>query len=388
MITPFITQVSYAGYIEDHYDVLYGYLRLPKGIYLRVVVPDGQAVTGMVKGNEPVTDMVTLSDSDPVYKELRTLSYTAAMNKIADLVKEQSQDFTGQLDSSRGTSKWRKLKQKAEESIRTKPYVELHEELLLRSIRETHHMSSQICSYEWDLLCNGEGPYEYVYNLINAGQYLDALRMTCLTYQIGKSDPAFFSEIARRFIGKFGYSFSEDLQALEKGGLIEFSSTSPFTSIKSKFTQKASGKPSWSEIRDFFNLRLDMDDNMKALNPDEDPHGLAEGYNGYVPLMIRLVEKVLTCDRPQMIKLLDMAKKMKIEFAEHGKKSVQRRTSDGKPIKRYLVFVVGGVTATEVMNFRRLGKALDPSGGVEFHIGSTSLTTGRKLLQDVCPHLQ
>jgi len=395
LITPFVTQASYGGFIDDHFDVLYGYLRLPKGIFLRVIDTENSVVTGKVKGNEPVTDIVSLTDVDPVFKEMRGLSYFEASEKLGQLVQEQNQDLGKQLEENKGSSKWRKLKQKAEEFVRTKPFVELHEELTLKANSLQHHLYHDIICYEWNLIIGQPAPKEKIYALMQCGQYLDALRMICLTAQMSKVDSSFFNDLSRRLIGSLGFEFAEDLQAMEKAGLLGDINGGMLnlSQLKAKFSQKNSmggftGKASFTEVRDFFKLLIEQDNNFKAIHPEDDPVGLAEGYAGYVPLLTRLVEKALTSDVPGLIKLTEMLKRMKIPFEEHGRKSLQRRTADGRPIKRYLVFVIGGITATELLNFRRLGKAIDPNGGVEFHIGSTSITSGRKLLKDVCPHLE
>jgi hypothetical protein len=54
------------------------------------------------------------------------------------------------------------------------------------------------------------------------------------------------------------------------------------------------------------------------------------------------------------------------------------------PTRKVLVFVIGGVTESEAAIFHQLGSILFDDK-VDFHIASTNLTSGRRIVAEISP---
>lgn len=365
LFTPLFSQASYSGRLEESYNVDYGYLTIPKNIDA-TCAPDGKYL---------------LSDTDEYYKEMRSMNISDAFQYINALNME-TQQITEKLKSDEiknQISEWSSLFRRAQKLSKTLDEITLHWNLN-EDLINTNHMYHPMFYYEFEQIHEYDHDAKVIYNLLNNGDFLDGLRLFCLESLIkrGVKDKQYL-EIQKRFINQFGYSITKSFLGLERVGLISQS--------KSIFNLDKQTKPKFKQINEVFKLLTDMPSeggNNDETNTDQK---LARLYDGYIPLLVRLVQSGLNSDWAQDSKENIILSQMGVEHSVEGRASPQRQDANGPIPKRILVFVVGGVTQTELSLFRLLGSEVYKKS-INFHVGSTGIVTGCKLLQNICPDIQ
>lgn len=104
-------------------------------------------------------------------------------------------------------------------------------------------------------------------------------------------------------------------------------------------------------------------------------------YDGYVPLIARLVKNVVNGDiySKSIVEILkDMG--MPITFPKRKLEAFERIG------RKILVFVTGGLTLTECQIIREMGKRLF-NGSFELYVGTTSILTGKRFIRQILPAL-
>ena len=362
LVTPLVTQMTYGGYMDDRFDVQYGLLNLPKGVQYQDL--DGN-----------VSQSILLSDaSDGVYSETRGLTMLKAADVIGKMQREIS-EVQDQMKEAAGFNQWNVHRKRAERLLELKPLISMHLDLSIK-MNETGRLDRKSFNFEYDMLIQSDNDRCLITQMLNSGRVIDAIRLLCLdSCTSGGVQAKTISDIQRRVIGQCGFDAVGDFINLEKCGLLK-----PFTGL----FDPLGNKKKWGEMRKKLHLVLDeLVNKYDADGNDLGPADVGESYSQYVPLLVRLVQSGMKGDwnggtTDQLLS------KAQIPHAVHGEAAPRKSTIDGSQSKKVLVFVVGGVTESEVSIFRQLGKIIFDDE-MEFHVGSTTVTTGSKLIREVCP---
>ena len=363
LYTPLMTPFTYGGIIDDTLNPPLGILHLPDSIPKELL--DGKR------------DII-LNDSDEVFKNIRFLrlpeaaDYTQTqLSDINNIKKDLQDNKNGTMDMS--LFKAKALRARALASM--KPMLSLHLSLMahLGTIKQTEEGFKEAIEYELQTLLGLEQTPDLADSFVlRDKKWTEALRLYCFTSLFRRGFPASaLLTIRRRFVNKFGFEFLHDIENLERVGLL---------TQQAGFLQFTNRTPSWEQVRDAFTLMVD------ANNKDD----LGSFYDGYVPLSARLVQYSISGEikKGTKIKVLN-GLGAPVELPKPTKKTEvdENLSPEGKSTtKKIMVFVIGGMTESEVCVIRDMGKRLY-QGSVEFYVGTTSIISGKRLLEETCPLL-
>ncbi|OHT08758.1 Sec1 family protein [Tritrichomonas foetus] len=359
LVTPLASQFYYGGLLDDKYEIDYGFMRIPDDVEIM---------------DHPDKKEILLSDlTDVNYKELRgaTLSDTfdhfkkhrATIEKIKVDLKEKV-----------GTVAWGSIAKRAQQLTEEQPFALFHERMVTKILAERHFMTD-VYNYEYGILIQNPPEFGIISQILNGGRLIEALRLLCFASIAGSSNipPKVVEEVQQKIINQCGFSATQDLISLEKAGLLTCE-TGMFSNIsfKSKVTIK--------DINSALNVLVAHESNDN--DDDKQNQDIQNGYDGYVPIIHRLVQHALRGKWVQGSQTTKLMNKLGIPYKVVGNPE-QAEDKINKP-RKVLVFVIGGVTPTEICLFNEMSKVLFRDK-YEFHVGTTNVTNGQKLIKSICP---
>ena len=363
LLTPLLTQFYYGGVIDDKYNLDFGFLQLPQGVVLK-------------KSNNESSEVLLADSEDEIYAEIRGMSCTEAGNCLRDLMSEM-QSIKDKMESTTGTSQWSVHAKRAQKLRDLAPFVDMHIDLL-EKLLQMHRYMRPMMNYEFALMLQQEPDTALLKRLINSKDEANALRLLCLTSVTSRGVPAsVLNDTQNRLIAKYGAAVVRDIINLGNAGLL--------VGEQSMFGK--SKHPKFATIDETLKLvfqqpQVRYDDNGMVEHMD-----VEGGYDTYAPILVRLVQAGIDGKWERGTPVERLMCQMGVAHQIHGEGWARKQTADGYAPKRILVFVVGGITATEMVLLHQMGKIIF-KGEVEIHAGSTNVTTGKKLIKQVCPTIE
>lgn len=363
LLTPLASQFYYGGLVDEKFNGEYGYVKLEKDCSL------------IIDENTEKFETLASEEFDEVYSKICAKTVADAATRLTDY-KDEIESMEEKMQNSIGTSQWKVHAKRAQRLSEMKPYVLMHFKLLDKIIH-FDRLLKPIMNFEYDSLLMNEPDVELLVKMMNRQTTLDALRLLCfmsVTYN-GVPDSV-LKDFQRRLFDEYGYKVAKDVINLEKSGLL--------TKASKIFNRNK--LPKISKIDSVLNIILNKEDEI-AYDADgnliEKPD-IGSGYDSYVPILLRFIQKGLENDW-ENDKLTDkLLTSMKIPHQVIGEEPVTKYDMNGVVPKKVLVFVVGGITVTESLLLRQMGKILF-DGNVEFHVGSTGIINGKSLIKSICP---
>jgi hypothetical protein len=366
LVTPLLTQFTYGGQLDDKFGIEFGELSLPKGFELK----------DPAHPEVPKASLELLDTTGEVYAAIRGMPMYDVSKHLVSLMDEIS-DIKDKMAGSTGTSQWRVFATRARKLLDIQPLIEIHLRLLER-VLGIGWLDHQAMSYELALLDDGDADLELVTKMLNAGKVVDAIRVLCLAslIQRGVSQKVLL-DVQKRLVDRLGIRAAADFVALDKCGLLKPSAGISLLRKDVKF----------ETLKREFNLFVNTEEHRwDSDGNDLGPADVGACYDRYVPLLVRLVQSGLggawaaggVADR--LLTQLD------VPHAVVGEPGPAKMTPDGPALRKVLVFVIGGVTESECIIFGQMGKILFEDK-VEFHLGTTNITSGSKLIRDACPNV-
>jgi hypothetical protein len=353
-ITPLLTQMTYGGLLDDKFDVQFGYLDLPAFVERPAEVPQGTLL---------------LSDqNDEVFGYSRGLPMADALDYIQRLMNEMH-ELPDKLKDSIGTTQWNTNGIRAAHLQGIKPMMELHLNLI-GALTKVSWLERQSLDFEYNLLLQNEVDPALITMMLNCGHVIDAVRLLCLYSQLtdGLSTKQYL-DFLRRLIGNVG----PEIIKYEKSGLLKMEKSGPLQF----FSQVFSGTDFYQAAKHFNLMLKDLRIKVDA-DGNEMPADVGAAYDKYVPLLVQsgLQQPGEWAKGGAVDSILN---DFKIQHAVHV--PVELGTP---PTRKVLVFVIGGVTESEASIFHQMGSILFDDK-VEFHIASTNLTSGRRIVAEISP---
>jgi hypothetical protein len=365
LVTPLLTQFTYAGQLDDRFGIDFGDLPLPKGL----------DIADPAHPDEPLRTFHLCDATGEVYPAICGLPLAEVENYLRGLMNEIG-DIKEKMAGSTGTSQWTIYAARAAKLLKLQHLIPVHLGLLER-VLSVGWLEYKGMSYELSLLDDGDANRDLLVKFVHAGKLIDALRLLCLDSVISRGVPQkLVQDIHRRLVYRLGLRVSQDLIGLEKCGLLK---TSALLSL--------SRGVKFETIRK--ELRLLVDPKQRRSDPegnDLGPSDVGASYDNYVPLLVRIVQAGLSGGWEKGGVADRILGQMDIEHAVVGEPGQAKVTADGTVAKKVLVFVIGGVTQSECLIFNQLGKIIFDDK-FEFHVGSTNITSGSKIIKDVCPNV-
>ncbi|KAH0788918.1 Sec1 family protein [Histomonas meleagridis] len=364
LMTPLLSQFYYGGLVDERFDVNYGYLELPNDLPL------------IIDENKEVYETLLSNDYDEVYSEIAGKTLSDVGLRIQEY-KTEIEGMEDKLKNSIGTTQWKVHAKRTQRLGELKPYVLLHFKILDRLIHGDR-LLRPIMNFEFDSLLLNEPNTELLLKMMNRQTTVDALRLLCImSVSYGGISNNLLTDFQRRLIGQHGYKSVEDLLNLEKSGLL--------TKTASIFSRNTRIK--FKRINEVLKLVF----NEPQVTYDEEGNkvrvDIETGYDTYVPILLRLIQRGLNNEWNARNSEVDkLMTQMNIPHKVIGEEPIVKYDENGVVPKRVLVYVIGGVTATETLLMREMGKILF-EGNVVFHVGSTNVTNGKKLISSLCPNI-
>jgi len=375
LITPLLTQFTYGGLIDETIESTCGLVHLPDEV-------------------EYESRDILLSDSDEVFKEIRGFRIREAVEFVQSGIQDIA-DVGKWLVAGVEMKHFKVQAMKADLLAKKKPFFSLHLSMMsyLSSLKFESETFNDIIRFELETLL-GQNPPPLVSEklLLRDENYTEIIREFCLASVVKHGVPSSpLNAFWLRLVQRFGLDFVNDIQNFERSGLLtsQGSVAKQLTSVAKQITSVAKQIAtlqltidSFNDVFSIINKHREDEKLSKQFNNDD----LGSFYDGYVPLTARLVQTALSTDVDQVQSRAKMLQEMHIPISIPPTKPIEAN-SENAIIKKILVYVIGGVTSSEIAVIREMGKRVY-QGSVEFIVGSTSILTARKLIHDVCPKLK
>lgn len=384
MVTPFSTQLTYEGLIDEILGIRNGYVEV-EASWVGATAPaaQGRASTSMAAAKRKVR---LDGAEDPLFRAIQDNNFAVVGEKLHTVAKRISQDYQGRhqantVDEIRAFVGRLGNLQSEHASLRLHTYIVEH--LLQTTRTERFHrvleiqqnlvagyqLSQQLAAIE-----------ELVYLQVPV---LSVLRLACLACVVGANVRAKWLEAFKASVVQmYGYEYLPMLLALEQLQLLSVPPVHPKGTRVSRFSDLQ--KP----------LRLVDDEVDEAL-----PKDISYVFSGYAPLSVRLVQTICQHDqvllaRRQRRDELPSAPRIAgwrnvddsivhwsgatFDFAQEAEQDAA--TDDA--VKTTLVFFVGGVTYAEIAALRLMSQQ---QRNRRFLIATTSMVNGDSLLEQLRP---
>lgn len=353
LLTPLMTQFYYGGMLDEAYDVDYGYLKLPNEIVLEDT-PEQREVLLNVK-------------TDEFFERLRGEAFSDALDQALS-AREEMIGLKESMEKASGTVQYGFYARRAKHLAETRQYLFMHYNLLEELVNKMKPMRD-MNNFEYNCLMQDIDDISIVDRLLNREQYWHAIRLFCFASVCMKGlSKTMIFDFQKRLTARFGFDVMQDLINLDRSGLLNQSK-----SLISQFSSAMKG-----ETQAKFKL---IDSELKLLykEPPTTPD-VEKGYDKYVPILVRLVQSAVNGQWEGDTSVSKLLKQMELPVKVTNN---EVKVVDNDYTKKVLVFVVGGVTSTEVQLIRQMGKVIF-NDAYEFHVGSTCITHGVKLIKSVC----
>lgn len=358
LITPLASQHYYSGILEEYYGLEYGYFKIPEDLPFEV------------KPEKPEIFMSEITDYH--FKALKKMNICDSINYCNDQI-IKTDALVKQINSVQNKLKRDfSLTLRLQKYMDVKPNFDVHMKMIQR-INNRQEILEDIYEYEYKMLADYELDLTLIKHLINVNCIVEALRLICYASLVSSDEISTndVNDLQRQIIGHCGFKATTDFLGLEKSGL--FDNDASFMSMIG-----FSKLPKFKEINKVFR-NVDYKNTKEHLTGQD----IDKGYNKYVPILHRIVQHGIRGDWENGSPVDRLLTMMRVNpHSVHGK----IKDEDANVKRKVLVFVIGGVTQTEISLFTEMGEKLYRNR-IEFHVGSTEIITGNKLIKSVCPHV-
>ena len=357
-MTPLLTQLTYNGILDEN-------LKIDCGIF-----PFPADIKPLENGNSTII----LSDKDLVFKDIRGLGVTQASEFIG-AASEEMKSVHAALVEGMDLAKFQVQSKKAKSLGDRKEMFAKHLDIIayLAVAKSQNPNFNEAISFELASLLNQDPELDLANRLMRTDEnWPEAMRLYCIASQAhGGLSYQEISYFRKQVIGKFGLDFVKTLEQFEAIGLLTQNKSSFFGPKQYNFHQTA-------QIFDLLPKNSD-----EQVVKDFNEKDIGSFYEGYVPLTARLVQLAVKHETEVPVK----ARTLEFLGIKCNKLVINDQPFAEEPdVKKVLVFIIGGMTYSEAIAIRELGKRIF-NGSVEFYLGSTEILTGTRLLAQMCPDL-
>lgn len=352
LYTPLATQFTYEGILDESFSPPCNVLDLPESIKFP-------------------NRTITLSDDDGAFKEIRGMQLPVAVEKVSEEIAAIGK-VKRSLKPGMDTNQFKIQAANAKRLSELKPLLTLHLDIMdyLVKLKANDPDFKKIIDFEYQTQLGLEidPPMAQKYCIMDQN-WDEAVREYCIQclYQRGLQNK-YLTNVRRLLIEKFGAQVLDDLDNLIRVNLLV--AKIPAYRI---FTAKL---PTWEQTNKIFNL-------IASPTDEEDFGQFYDG--GYVPLLCRIIESAIMGTMNRKKKAILDKNNTSYEPPVEEKSFFSRKSGIDKTVSQKIcVFVIGGIVPTEAAIIRSMGIKLF-QGAVEFYIGSTSILSGKRFIQEICP---
>jgi hypothetical protein len=394
LATPLVTQLTYEGMIDELYGIVCGTCRTP--FEIKDLKPQSQGILPLSNTVdeifESIRDLNFVQVGTTLHK--KSLAVKAAYDRRRDLQIREFGDFLRQVPE-----------QSRLLAVHTAITTNLSKHSQVPAFRRRVKMEQNVVQQIED-----RDVQDYVDELLNKGEpMVSVLRFLCLmSVTMGGLKPKLYESLRESFLMSYGIPQTlAGWYSLERAGLLTKNTTSLLdrANVITGFGSNSAGKDTkvnYSNLRKACRLWVDN------LN-EQQPNDVGYAYAGYAPLLLRTVE-ALDQYVSKNAKALPRSSGSVVSAARSD------ATTSGKPqqtgiaaldqtpgdmdvlltgaevagaTKTVLVFVIGGVTASEISAIRSIlgtdSEGENAGQRTQYIVATTSICTGSQILESVLP---
>jgi len=367
MITPFLTQLTYEGLIDEFFTIKNSTVRLPGERFAQ----DQPEASGATSDSMNTVKQLPLNSKDELYTELRDKNFNAVGPTLSRKAKAVSNAF-GELKEAKDASSAsllefkqfsKHLKDRLPQMKSLQQSVTTHT-TIAEMIKEKTDSSTflEVLQVEQELV-NNQKIHQTLDFLEDAAcqevDMLRVLRVACLQCALSQGlKPKTLETYRKLILQAYGHVHLTSLINLEKSKLL-YHNPSP------------SASSPYSILRKRLNL---TQDDVNEQNPTD----ITYVHSVFAPMSIRLVQN---CAKPGWRAIRDILDLIPAgpSFEEHQSSGQnKKRNSDAGGLKRALVVFIGGCTFAEIAALRFLSQQEDAT--TEYMVATTSIINGNSFL--------
>jgi len=349
-VTPMLTQLTYAGHMDEIWGIKQNsIIQLEKKFF--------PLTASLPKDKDQIPHKLT---TDRIFKEIRDC-HVSVVNSVLDEklaeIKTIHDDVaaSGKEDKSLKAmrekyEKERKLREKDYDKVAT--HVEVRKYIDELMAKPSHYKRIKSEQYIVDGLAKPQETIDFLETqILKQAELAKILRLLCLQSLVDAGIKQVALETTKRnIIQAYGFQHLITLSNLERAGILK----------------REGEKKAWENLNK----------HLKLINPDlkdlKDPEDASFAYEGYCPIIVRLVEQIFKKDGWSAIRNgLDLLPGTTI----YEEKKIN---SFNNPQNKHviLVYVVGGITYSELAGIRYLAKKYNK----EILVATTGIITGDRFI--------
>ncbi|GJQ08830.1 hypothetical protein GpartN1_g621.t1 [Galdieria partita] len=376
LITPFVTQSSFAGLLDETF-----YLTNTSFVYEAIGSSKDSSMNE--SKNETIRDshstcIAHITPKDSVFDQLKDRNFSVATERLGTMASNmrdfyRSKPSPERSDISEVKDFVRNLTSIKAEQEAISFHTDLASEISKRtfenySFKQKYHMERQL------LEANVEKSHmHYLLGCIARQEPLSTvLRLICLWSLTNDGiEGDTFDLFMREILSTYGVGTTVLLQNLEQAGLIvRAKDPAIFSALGKRFSPPKVA--TWTVCRTALRLLVDYQPKESITDVEE-----AEAFSGYIPLSARVVQGALddSAWKKLLSTLYSVFKNEHTAFEEevfHESNQLSIEMGDRKPLFDAMVVVIGGVTRAEAAAM----KALAYHMGKQILIASTAVLNG------------
>lgn len=341
-ISPFCSQYTYEGVLDDYFGINLNAIRVKPSIL------EKESKNDKIK--------LDLSRKDPFYSMIKNYNF----NKVRMFLPERLNLHSSVISEGKNSTDLKEI-QKSLENVKI---IKEERASLTNHINLADYIATQqrppfyryVLRFEQALLVGGDIPptlHQFYENEIaKKGDEVNLLRILCIESLVQKSiKKSFYDKIKREFINTYGFQEIFLLSNLEKAKILRCNNDYSYDSMNSK-------------------LKL-IYEKVDIYNPNDSSYA----YGGYSPITIRLIEAMIS---KGWGKIKDILKKLpggEFSYPENEKEIVE-------PSKKSFILLVfiGGITYGEIGAIRYLNET-HPNH--KFIILTTGIVNSKKIIDSL-----
>ena len=345
MVTPFCTNFVYEGLLDDYFGINFNSIKVDPKIL------DKESPNDFMK--------LDLSKNEKFYYQIKDFNFNKIKTYLPNRLKEQTKALeeskSKKMDLEKIQESLLKIKLIKEERPSLSNHINLADYI---AKKQKIPKSRLYLNYEQMLLIGDNSPtfYEFIEDeLAKKSDEYNILRMLCLESLIhGGIKNKLYEQIRKDIINIYGFQEIFLLRNLEKMNILKnFESSSNY----------------YNEL----NKKLKLINESVDINKETDA---SYSYNGYCPIIIRLIEKAFS---KGWNNIKDILTKLPGEF-QYPEDENQIIDNESKDKKFILLVFIGGLTYGELGAIRCLNKIMEDK---KFIILTTSMINNNKIFNSL-----
>ncbi len=405
--TPFLTQLTYEGLIDEYVGIQHNQAEVDSSIVGGTTQPppgSSSSTSPPPTAKQSLKRKIQLDSSDTLYSQLRSTNFTAVGPVLNKIARRLESDYEAR-NTARTTSELKDFVNKLPGYQQEHQSLRIHTNLAEDIMKHTRNdIFTRVLEVQQNLAAGTDPTYQHdtIEELISRDVPLPIiLRLLCLESTVsGGLRPRDLDSFKRQILHAYGFQHILTLDNLEKMELLQPRSSATALLLPASGAPTTGSKTNYAYLRK--ELRLIFDDVDEA-----DPNDVAYVFSGYAPLSVRIIQCILQKSYLQSLRprqplpltpsstgwqgfedILKSAKGPTFNIVQKAsdEKAAKARTqlAGTSGWKTVFVFFVGGVTFAEIAALRFINRRLEAAGERKrLVVCTTSMVSGRSIMEGV-----